>query len=187
MRFIDLSSLYLNSLELKTEAHPILLDIANQVNFSVFLATLMEDEVCYIDRIDSYATIRGYSIIGQRRPVFTTSLGKSLILDWSDERILELIKKKGMSPKTDFSITDPEMFLRDMKKNRERGWIMDNREDRLEFQCVAAPIFDYRNQIIAAVSISWDERFFGQVKPEEMAVTIKKASHRISKRFGALD
>ncbi len=185
LRFVDLSSLYLNNLELKTEAKPLLMELCQQVGFSVFLATLVENEVCYIDRVAPYATMRGYSIIGQRRSLFTTSLGKALILDKSEKQIMELIEQKGLPMMTPKSITDPSLFISIMKENRERGWTADNQEDGMDFQCVGVPIYDYRNEIIAAISASWDKRYFEQVKPEDIADIVKSAASRISRRLGA--
>ncbi len=184
LRFIDLSSQYLNNLELKTEAHPYLSELCHKVNHSVFLATMMDGEVCYIDRIDPYATSRGYSIIGQRRSLFSTSLGKALILEHSDQEILELIEKKGIHQYTPYSITDPGKFLEEMHVSRERGYTMDNQEDRLDFQCIGVPVYDYRKKIVASISTSWDKSHFGSVDIELITKDILATAANISEKLG---
>jgi len=184
LRFIDLSSQYLNNLELKTEARPYLAELCHQVNYSVFLAIMVEDDICYIDRLDPYKTSRGYSIIGQRRSLFSTSLGKSLILDHSDGEILELIEKKGIPQYTPYTITDPQKFLMEMHESRTRGWTSDNQEDRLDFQCVGVPIYDYRKKIIASISTSWDKSHFGTVDRGQIVQQVRNTAGMISEQFG---
>ncbi len=185
LKFLDLTGLFRFNLELKTEAQPILMELSRQTGFPVFLATMMDHEVCYIDRVYTAELDSAYSIIGQKRSLFSTSLGKALILSRSDEEILSLIEEKGMVHYTLYSITDPEEFLKVMDECRRRGWTTDNQEDRLDFQCVGAPIYDYKRDIVASVSTSWDKTRFGEMEVEKAADLVMEAAARISERLSS--
>lgn len=182
-KFLELTSPYLVNLELKTEAHPFLMELSHQVGFPVFLAVMMDHEVSYLDRVDSKERQGEYSIIGQKRSLFTTSLGKALLFNHSKEDILNIIEEKGMTPYTLYSITDPQEFWTDLSKCRERGWSSDNQEDRLDFRCVGVPVYGHADSIVAAVSCSWDKSFFGTIKSEEMAARVRICADRISEHI----
>ena len=161
------------------------MDLSRQVGFPVFLATMLDYEVCYIDRIAPMDTDKAYSIVGQRRSLFTTSLGKALILNYSDDEVLALIKEKGITRYTPYSITDPADFLEELKKCRERGWTTDNQEDRLDFQCVGVPVYDFRKNIVASVSTSWGKSHFSRMDIPTVAASVRAAAEKFSERLGS--
>lgn len=44
-----------------------------------------------------------------------------------------------------------------MLKVRKQGWAMDDEEYEIGHRCIGAPIYDYRGEIIAAISASGDK------------------------------
>ena len=49
-----------------------------------------------------------------------------------------------------------------MLKVRKQGWAMDDEEYEIGHRCIGAPIYDYRGEIIAAISASGDKRIYLQ-------------------------
>lgn len=186
LRFVEIASSYLGSLELKTEASPLLAELSTRMGCTVFLATNMDEETVYIDRVNTGAvsTLRNYSIIGQRRPLSTTGLGKALLLAYSRQEFDDYIKKTPLVARTTTTIVDAEELWRELEESRRRGWTFDNGEDLPEFHCVAAPIHDYRGTIIASISTSWDQTRFATEDIEGAAVLVKETAAEISHRMG---
>lgn len=182
-KFLELTSPFLVNLELKTEAHPFMMELSAQVGFPVFLAVMMDHEVSYLDKVDSRERPGEYSIIGQKRSLFTTSLGKSLLFNHSKTEVMDMIEEKGMIPYTLYSLTEPGEFWDELCKCRERGWSSDNQEDRLDFRCVGIPVYGHGDNIVAAISCSWDKNFFGTIKFEDMAAKVKICADRISEHL----
>ena len=73
MKLVELSSLYLNQVELKTEAQPYLRKLLQLTKQPVHLAMLDGLEIIYIDKIESIHSIRMYSQIGRRSPALCTA------------------------------------------------------------------------------------------------------------------
>lgn len=185
LRFIELSSQYLRSLELRTEAVPLLQELNRRGGHPCFMAAMMEDEIVYLERIDERGTnLRNYSIIGQRRPLYNTGLGKAILMGLPTDERDEIISRLKLIPKTDTTITDPDKLKAELELSAQRGYTHDNEEDRLGFRCVAVPIRDYRNQVIAAVSTSWIEDFFASVDEEKIAKLVVETAMQISHRMG---
>ena len=184
MEFIELSSLYLNNLELKTEAQPMLRELSSLSANTVFLATLQENEVVYIDKMETHNSLRKYSIIGQRAPLYCTALGKSMLTGMAEDQIRKLYGGVELEAFTDRTITNVEDLVAEVEKIRRRGWSVDDEEYEEGLRCIGAPIRDYRNEVIAAVSTSGYTSVITRERVEEIAAYVVKAARDISQRMG---
>ncbi|GAB4222528.1 MAG: IclR family transcriptional regulator [Spirochaetales bacterium] len=183
VRFIELSSSYLNNIELKTEAEPVLRALSNATGQTVYLAVLQDNEAVYLDKVEQHNSLRKYSIIGQRRPLYCTSLGKAMIMHRSDEEIEELFEGVVFERFTPNTIQDLPTLLEELRVSRERGWTFDNEEHELGVQCLGAPIRDYRGVVIGAISVAMICRQ-QKMNTEEIAPLVVQAAREISLRLG---
>ena len=67
------------------------------------------------------------------------------------------------------------------------GWSRDDQEHEPGIRCIAAPIYDYRGNIIAAVSTSGLKQIITPARDEEIAGFVMDAAHSISQRMGYRD
>jgi DNA-binding IclR family transcriptional regulator len=181
--FVELASLFLNSIELKTEAEPHLRQLSQITGQTVFLATLQGSEVVYLEKVEQYNSLRKYHIIGQRRPIFCTSLGKALVMHRPVEELKELIKGVPFEKFTPNTVQDFNSFLKDLEICRRRGWTSDNEEFEPDTRCLGAPILDYRGIVVAAVSAAWSA-FNPAITFEHIAPHVLEAARQISLRLG---
>ena len=182
--FLELSSRYLNSLELKAESSPHMSELAASLGTIVFLARRQGSRMVYIDKQDQYTSLRKYSIIGQQKPLYCTSLGKALILDMTDEEVRVLLAGEPFEkfgPNTHARI---EELLEDLRNCRERGWTRDDEEAEPGVNCVAAPIRDYRREVISSISTSWVPESRPDLTPAKAAVHVVRAAVAISRNMG---
>jgi len=181
--FIELSSMYLNNVELKTEAAPYLRKLSQMTKETVFLAMIQDTEVVYLDKFEQFSSLRKYSVIGQRRPIYCTSLGKAMIMHRSEEEIVKLFEGVVFERFTEKTIRDVPALLVELEKCRARGWTMDDEEYEPGVQCIGAPLLDYRGTAIAAISVVWS-MYNSKVNPEELAGYVVDIASSISKRLG---
>ncbi len=184
MEFIELSSLYLNNLELKTEAQPILRELSSLSGNTAFLATLQESEVVYIDKMETHNSLRKYSIIGQRAPLYCTALGKSMLTGKTEEQIRSLYQERELQAFTERTIKSVDALVEEIETIRRRGWSLDDEEYEQGLRCIGAPIRDYRDEVIAAVSTSGYASVITRERVEEVAGYVVKAARDISQRMG---
>jgi IclR family transcriptional regulator, KDG regulon repressor len=182
--FIELCSVNLNNLELKIEAEPILRKLSLQTNQTVFLAIEQDGYAVYIDKVEKFNSLRRYSIIGHRAPLYCTALGKSLLIGIKDEEIIKLYKDREFEIKTPKTIKDINTLLEDIRISRNRGWSLDDQENEKEVRCLASPIYDYRRHIIAAVSTSWYVNSAENIEIDKIAGFVISAALEISKYMG---
>lgn len=184
LKLIEISSIYLNSIELKTEARPYLGELTSRLGLPVHLATLDGIEAVYIDKVDVLNNIRLYSQIGRRVPVHCSALGKCLISGLDGQELEELAGRIKFTRFTNNTITDKKTLLEQVRLVGTQGWALDNEEHEAGMKCIAAPVRDYRGTIIAAISVTGPS---GTVSPErenEIGGIVVEASRKISRRMG---
>ncbi|MBI9101829.1 MAG: IclR family transcriptional regulator [Spirochaetales bacterium] len=186
LRFVHLTSSYLNGIELKTESESYLHALSNLLNQTVFLSVLQDNEVVYIDKYEQATGLRRYSIIGRRAPLYCTSLGKSLLLDKSDEVIRGLLKDVEFKKRTSRTIGNVDELIDDIRASRLHGWTKDDQENERGVQCMAAPIYDYRGMIIAAISTAWNMEF-NLREYDKIAPRVVETALKISERLGFVE
>lgn len=184
LKFIELASLRLNQVELKTEAGPYLRRLAVRFDQPVHLAILADTEAVYIEKIEPQAHLRMYSQIGKRIPVYCSALGKALVSDWPLSDLEALARRLSYQPFTVKTLRTPEAFLADVATVRTQGWAVDDEEHEPGIRCVAAPIRDFTGRTVAAVSASG----LSQVIRPEPPVTneVAQTAEAISRRLGWL-
>ncbi len=181
--FIEIASRYLNQVELTTEAAPFLAQLSKRVNQTTFLATITDGNLVYLDKVEHFTSIRRYSIIGRRKPLHSTSLGKAMLMGRSLGEIRELVGPEPFERFTTNTLTSLDDLVDQLRDAAVRGWTTDDEEDEPGTRCVGAPIRDYRGHIVAAISASFP------VTDRSPAVTdvgpeVVAAAQRISERLG---
>lgn len=184
MKIIDLGSIYLNNIELKTEALPYLHELREKSGHPVHLARLEDGQVVYIDKVDAINSIRMYSQIGRRVPVHCTALGKAMMAYMGIDEVERILENKGLTRVTERTIIERDRFLEELRLTRERGYAYDDEENEFGIRCVAAPIRDYRSKVIAAVSTSGPKEDFTYEKMDNLRGYVMDTAGKISARLG---
>ena len=182
LKFIEISSLRLNHLELKTEASPTLRAMSETLDQVVHLAILDKAEVVYIEKLEPRTSLRMYSQIGRRIPVYCSALGKALVSDLGADKLRQLADSISYKAFTERTLTSSTDFIHAVEITRQRGWGIDDGEYEIGIRCFGAPIFDYTGRIIAALSTSGTR---DKAKNDQDLVTsVTNAARLISRRMG---
>ena len=72
----------------------------------------------------------------------------------------------------------------ELKKVRMQGYSIDNKEYSEDLICIAAPIYDFENKIVAAMSISVPESRYTPSRAEEIIAALKEAAMEVSSFLG---
>lgn len=116
-----------------------------------------------------------------------SSLGKCLLANYSKAQLDVILEDCSFIKFTPNTIASREELDAEIANVRKQGWAMDNEEFEKGHRCIGAPIFDYKGDIIAAVSASGDKRVLTDDRIEEVAEAVMKAASRISHRMGYVE
>ena len=184
IKIVELCSLHLNSLQLKTEALPAMEQLRNQTGLIIHLGALDDGEIVYLEKLTSYANIRMYSQIGKRAYLHSTGMGRAILSAMTNKEVLKIVKEKGMPAITEKTCVKEEELLKQLEQVRQRGYAIDDEENEIGMRCVAAPIFDYRGDVIAAVSATGFLEMLPYERIEEVAEYTMKCADDISACMG---
>lgn len=153
-KFVELASLYLNKIVLKTEAEPVMHTLAQVLHATTYLGVLENNEVMYLQRTEPRNSLRLYTSIGKREPLYCTALGKVLLASLPLKEFEHVAQHLSYEPYTPNSITNYEDLARDVMLVRKRGYATDRGEHTVDSSCLAVPIYDYTRKVMAALSVS---------------------------------
>ncbi len=151
---VQLGLAALGTFDLTAIAPPHLQTLVAETGESVFLAVLDDDEVVYLLKQEGQHAIRTTAILGSRRPVHCTALGKSFLATMSPSEVRTLLERKGMPAITAHTITDLNHLWEELAQVRLRGYAVDREEIEDGLMCLAAPIRNHQGQTIAAISMA---------------------------------
>ena len=95
---------------------------------TVMIGKRQDDEVLYLAALESREPIRYTIRAGDRRPLHASAIGKALLGQLSDERLLRELKRLRLQRFTDTTLTTAERFMADIRASRKRGYFVTRGE-----------------------------------------------------------
>ena len=141
----------------------------------------------YVDKVEGPQTIRMSSRVGSRVPLHCTSVGKVLLADLTEDKIIELVGTNNLESYTENTITDLDHLLDELKEVAKKGYAIDNCEHEKDVRCVAAPIKNYNRNVVAAISVSTPAFRFSLDDIAQMSDKVKEIAFKISRQLGCIN
>lgn len=185
LKFIELGQVVTDNLDIRKVASPYLRQLTEKTGETAHLAIMDKNEIVYIDKLESSATIRMFSNIGKRAPIHCTGIGKAIFAFLQDQQIEQIIKDTGLRKYTEKTRTTREEMLIEIQEIRLRGYSIDDEEHEMGIKCSAAPIFNHKNEVVAGISVAGPIMRVTEEKLEMMAQEVLKVSTEISRLLGA--
>jgi len=185
--FLTFGNIVKRDLVLTNYARKYMDELNQKTKETIYLAILdkMDGDLIYIDKRESHRNIKLAAGVGTHNYIHSTANGKCLVSKMSVDKLRELLTAKGMPQLTNSTITDFSQFIEEIKSVREKGFALDDLENESGVRCIAAPIYDYTGNVVAALSISGVET---NMEPEllknEYSQLVKETSLSISRQMG---
>jgi DNA-binding IclR family transcriptional regulator len=183
-RLFSLASGALDELELLNIAVPYLTSLAQQTGENSHIAVKSANEVVIIGKCDGTASIRLAERVGSARPAHATAIGKMLLSAMPAPELDRLLMSLPLPPITPKTIVDPEKLKATIREAGENGIAFDDGEFDADVRCLAAPVFDFRNRMIAAIGISAPIWRFGLGRIGEVTELVQNAARDLSRQLG---
>lgn len=142
-------------MDIRKIARPYMLQINKIFGESVCMAIRDNMKTVYIEVIrEQNQSLMAVQSVGNTAPLHCTGIGKLFLLDYSEEEIDRYIQIEGLTRYTDNTITSKWQLENEIAKIRERGYSYDEEEREVGARCLAFPIYDFSNKIIAGISVT---------------------------------
>ncbi|WP_164821326.1 IclR family transcriptional regulator [Paenibacillus koleovorans] len=189
MKVLQLQGYLFKSRRLNDVAAQELKRMVHCLGETTHLAILSEDEVVYIESWEGVRSVISRAPVGRKVPIYSTALGKALTAWKPREEVERMLHRIEMAPKTPNTITDVPGYLNELSKVRLNGYAVDRQEQSMIGCCIAAPIRDHRDEVVAAVSVSCPAHDFTEENEErivrELMATVSNISAKLGHSHGA--
>lgn len=184
--FASLPLLEVRRTEIVATARPHLEQLGQSTGHTIHLGGLEPSRIAYWDKIESKQTIRMFSTIGATASAHATGVGKAILAHLDDRRRHALAGRaelEGFTANTHRTFTS---LVQDLDRIAERGWALDDEEHEEFIHCIAAPIFDARQQAVAALSITAPQFVLPPEQLHAMLPDLLRTAQNISQEMGEL-
>ncbi|MDF1568953.1 MAG: IclR family transcriptional regulator [Spirochaetaceae bacterium] len=154
LRAFRIGRRYMANMDLVRESAPFLESIRDEFGMTSFLAVREQTQVVFLDKREPSNVAIHTADVTDRQDVYCTALGKASMAWLPPETLESLLPRLQFHPRTRRTIVSAERLKAELRKTRKRGYAIDNREILDFVQCVAAPVFNHDDDVIAAISIA---------------------------------
>lgn len=184
LRMFSVGSKGLAHMDLAQDARPIAEALRNRLGETVHMGVLDDDMAMYIIKIESKYTLRMYSRVGKRIPLYCTAIGKILLAAMDAEERRRVTDSMEMVPFTRTTIVDSQRLTDELDRIRSDGYAQDEQEHEDGVRCIAAPVRDHTGNVIAGLSVSWPTFRFDENRLPEYLEAIISSADAISALLG---
>jgi len=161
LKLLTLGDRLLDRLDLREKARASMQKLMEESEETVELAILDDKEIVYIDKHESYESVRLVAHIGSRySTLHPTAVGKVFLAYMSEEDFEYIIRERGLKKFTENTITNVEKLKEE------------------------APMFDHSKKIAGVIGIAGPTFRMRRARKEELGRMVKRAAGEVSNKLG---
>lgn len=158
-------------------AHPIMEELARKLDEAVYLTVASNDEVLFLDMVDSFQKVKAVDLVGKRFPFFTNAAGK-VIRSVSSIELFGRFTKKSVIP-------NPEELELELDEIRKKGVAVDFNGLGEGICAVAVVIRDYAGKVVGALTLLAPSFRMLQERLEQVIIPcMLEGGEQLSMKFG---
>lgn len=189
MKLLDWGNAALAKIDLKTIAHPYLVNLAHETRESFYLAMLDHDEVILIDHFDTPEIWKMVTRLGHRSPFHCTATGLVLTAEMSSEEVDGIIERQGLKKYTPKTVTSAAKLKKRIEEVKKQGYAIADAEFKPDLCAIAVPIRDHTGSIVASLMTALPSDRVNREKSlaPSLVNILRNGAGQISKRIGYND
>ena len=173
--------------DLRTVAHPLLVELAHAVEETVILGTYHDAHVAIVDREEAPHDLKIGAPLGLHLYYSAGVFGKIFLAAMAQADATRLIHAHPLRTYTPRSITRITAYRAELAQVRARGYALDDEEYLAGVRAAAAPVNDAGGRVVGALSIVGFSARLPDSKLAQIARKVNAAAGEISRRLGAVE
>jgi IclR family KDG regulon transcriptional repressor len=170
----------LDHLDIYSAARPVAEDLSEALGETAHVGVLDGDSAIYILKVESRHTIRMFSRVGRRIPLYCTAIGKVLLAFLPESVRESALREVELVACTSNTHTTRATLGAELERIRRQGFALDAEEHEEGIHCIGAPIFDRTGTVVATLSVSWPDFRYRSEEEAEYVDHVKTAAARVS-------
>jgi len=183
-RAFHLAESFLGQMDLRRAVRPFLERLCRETGETANLVILDGREAVYLDKVESPQSLRIFSRIGRRAPLYCTAVGKILLASRSPEDAETLLGGDPLEPLTRSTVTSRAQLRQELEKVREQEFALDIEECEDGACCIAVPVRSSRGETVAAVGVSGPNIRMHAQRTQELVPVVVRMGREASEQLG---
>jgi len=143
---------YIQNMDLVSESKPIVKRVSQELDKTIFIAILDGNQIIYLHKHEPENVPIYTANVTNREDAYCTSLGKAMLAFLPNDKLEDLIDSMNFKQRTQRTIIDKKSLIKELEITKKRGYAIDDREIIDFVQCLGAPIFNHRGEVVAGIS-----------------------------------
>jgi DNA-binding IclR family transcriptional regulator len=178
---VALAQKFLKNASVVTYAHPIMEDLARKHDEAVYMTVIKDDEVVFLDMVDSEQQIKATSLVGRTFPIFSNAAGK--VMKAVDS--MDVLEKWFKQPGRRKSAPDMESLATELNEIRSKGVAVDSGGLGDGVISVAVVVRDYAGKVVGAITMLGPSfRMLAERLENEIIPSLLEGAELLSEKFG---
>jgi DNA-binding IclR family transcriptional regulator len=174
---------YLAAMELTEHGRPVLEALSAATGLSAHLVVRDGREVVFVAKAAGQSSLFNSIQVGARLPAHATVLGRILLINQSAANLLELYANTPLTAFTQQTPTTLAALKKMVDDIAARGWGISQGGFEAGISTIAAPVFDDRHSVTAAISVTVPSSRVEELRQAELVAHVQAAAARLSQRL----
>jgi IclR family transcriptional regulator, KDG regulon repressor len=182
-KVVDFAKIVQQKLKIKTIAYPYLRELSQNVDEAVAMANLL-GHAAFIVAMINLDHVISFKPESSTLSLYSTGLGKIFLANMSEKELQGYINSVVFKPRTPNTVTKVEELKKQIKQIRRDGIAYEDEEHDPGMRTVSAPVKDWEDNVVAAITVFGPTVRMTKQKMEEIAPVVKSYALKISHAIG---
>lgn len=182
-KLIEIGWMAITKQPLTKIASPYLEKLTQKTGESSILGILKDNEVFYLEKFGGKGLLKIDVEVETHAPIHCTAQGKILLAWLTKNQINNIISKLKFEKYTIKTITNKDLFIKELEKTKEKGYAISDEEYVLGTCAIAVPIINKQEKIIASLALVVPKARFDENKIYELRKSLFEAKNGIEKKL----
>ncbi|WP_028402866.1 IclR family transcriptional regulator [Ectobacillus panaciterrae] len=182
--FLRFGQLVSERLDLPKIARAHMKKLRDELGEAVNLIVRDGNEAVYIDKLEGVQSVRVYTAMGRRAPLYAGACPRILLAYLPKEQQTQFLDEADMVPYAKGTITERSTLETMLEETREKGYAISYSELENHSAAIACPIFASDGTVVAGLSISGVEAHYTEENMPRFIQSVRQAAYAISRDLG---
>ena len=182
-KILELGAIMGNTLEINRKAAEPLYTLARRTRLEARLA-IWDGNSALLTMGAALRSQAFFTQIGPRMPAYCSASGRVFLAYLAGEALEDYLGRTKLARYTPATITDPDQLQRELERTRAKGYATNREELRRGVVAFAAPVFDGKGSVVAAISVSVTPDPLPKKREKQVIDELLKCAMIISRELG---
>lgn len=182
LKVLGLANVFLKNKDLRALVRSHLSSFKEEFDVEILLSQSEQDELILIDKVEN-KNITNFKI-GDKLPIFCTAMGKVYLSNQHYSELKKILANERISEFTSNATVNLDKLIEEIKLIAIQGYALEDGEYVKGLGSIAVPIFDYTNNIEAAIGVYFRIEKVPNETRTQIIINLLKISEQISYKLG---